>query len=62
MDKATVTTLAKAHGARLIMADRTFGAYQFPNDEKADEFRHKIPFLTLLTHNNILNVYFDKLN
>jgi len=65
MDRKTVTTLARAHGGRIVVSGKDFTAFQFPSAQKVEEFRDKIPYTSLWGGdgvNNVppLQVYFDE--
>jgi len=66
MDRSTATTLARAMGASVRVSGRNFAAYQFPTEERAQEFRGKIPYASMLGGDRInnvqpLQVYFDEM-
>jgi len=64
MDRKTVTTLARAMGASVRASGKNFASYQFASEGKAQEFRNKIPYASMLGGDRInnvlpLQVYFD---
>ena len=56
MDRKMVTTLARAMGAYVRSSGRNFASYQFTSEDKADEFRGKIPYASMLGGDRINNV------
>jgi hypothetical protein len=61
MERSTVTTKAKSMGAKIIFRKGAVTCYKFKNEDDLLNFRGKIPFTNLWTHDNQLNVYFDDL-
>jgi len=66
MDRSTVKTLARAMGGTVKRTEKSLICFQFSTEEATENFRNKIPFLTLwggdgLPNNPPLNIYFDKL-
>lgn len=59
MDRSTVTTAAKAMGARIRTRFKDMTIYEFQSEDELLDFREMIPFWTLWTSGLNLNVYFN---
>ena len=60
MERSTVTQMAKSGGAKVLWYDKNTSCYQFSTEDQLFNFREKVPFVTVWTNNNRLNVFFDQ--